>query len=413
MKRVVLLFLVVAVFSVQASWFGYDRGVAAARSGDSERATMLLSDELTATPDNPSLLYDAGVLAYKQHKYEQAGACFAKTVSSTRVDTLLHRQALFNSGNAYAGAKKLQEALNAYNQLLVLDPHNRHAVHNRDVVKKMLEQSQDQQQSQGNTQKQQQQDKQHNGSPQQKDNSQSSENGQQQKQQAGDKNSARGGQQQGQRGEGKSDNSQNGSQKNGSFDQQNKRGSDKNTSQGQHSEQQGQGSSEETHGKKQGAETNSRNQDNQKRDEKNGEQLDERDSYKERYSKRDNGTDRHHEEEAETDQAKQAGDVADNQEGDNQLRAQQHKSSPSQLPNSGVSRDNAPKGGHAHNSTIQPMKVGGKVQDSAKKGQKKQYAAWAEAMLDTVQRNDESLNKILVQRAVAGTLGGRDGECCW
>lgn len=66
----------------------------------------------------------------------------------------------YNRGNALARSGQLQQAINAYDQALKKDPHNKDASYNRDLVKKQLQQQQKpsnpQQQSSSKDQKQQQ-----------------------------------------------------------------------------------------------------------------------------------------------------------------------------------------------------------------------------------------------------------------
>jgi Ca-activated chloride channel family protein len=426
MKRLVVSLFLSLFLPVQASWFGYDRGIAAAHDGNSERAVKLLTDELTSYPENPELLYDSGVLASRQKSYEQAEAFFSKTIVFTASDSQLHRQALFNLGNACVGATKLHEALNAYNQLLELDPQHKKARHNRDVVKKMLEQ-QEQDQEQNGSQQDNKKDNQGNSKQQ------SSDKEQKQSQQDGNKNSSE--QQQGKQDDaGKQQNGQSqGNQQQNSGQQQSDKQHDGGDSQkeqqksgkqpsgaGQHKQQSSEKDS--ANNEQQTAEQKatdqqspdgtspdgtspdsaSRNQDNQKRDGKDSNQLDERDGYKERYGKRDNHTDGKDKQQSGSDKADDVKNNADDKEGGNDQRTQQHDDSPPRA-----------RGAHKDVTTTKTMKVGSKVQESAKKETKKQYAAWAESMLDAVQLNDEALNKVLVQRAVAGAMGGRDGECCW
>ena len=383
MKRILLSLFFCA--PAQAAWFGYDRAIGAARRGDSAQAALLLSDELTARPDNSSLLYDAGVLAYRQKNYAQAHAFFSKAVGATQTENPLHRQALFNLGNACVGEQKLREALDAYNQLLTIDPAHEKARHNRDKVKKMLElQSQDKNSDDNGQNDTSPKDKSQNDKNSQGNNQQQKTgNGTQQQnnQQAGDKDASDSKQQSG-------DQKDEGSQQQGNTSSQDKK------TKGQKSGE------KKTEGQKDGS---SGNHDNHKRDGKNNNQLDEHDRYKERYGER------HHDGEDEDEQGSGADmpdgmkDKTDTQKDGSEESIQQHDKSPSRASRETLKGD----------THLKSMNLAGKAQESSKKEPKKQYAAWAEAMLDAVQLNDESLNKVLVQRAVAGKLGGRDGECCW
>jgi hypothetical protein len=449
MKRLIVSLFLFMLLSVQASWFDYDRGIAAAHDGDDERAVKLLTDELTSYPEKPALLYDSGVLAARQKNYEQAEAFFLKAVRFSASDNQLHQQALFNLGNTYVATDKLHEALNTYNQLLALDSQNERARHNCDVVRKMLEQQAQNQEQDGSQQNNQERDN------SQQDNKKDSQGNSKQQQSQGD-------QQQGNKNS--SEQQQNGAQKDGAGKKQNgqsqgnqQQSSEQQESDKRHKNQQygnncsarGQGQQKNKQGsaeqqEKESAEQavqdkqktekdaayngqqsaeqkavdqqspdgtspdgtspdgTSRNQDNQKRDGKNSNQLDERDGYKERYSKWDSNADSKDKQQSGSDKSKGVKSEPDDKEGGNDQRTQQHDDSPSRA-----------RGAHKDGTTSKTMKVGSKVQESDQKKTKKQYAAWAESMLDAVQLNDEALNKVLVQRAVAGNLGGRDGECCW
>lgn len=61
--------------------------------------------------------------------------------------------ALYNKGNALAKSQRLEEALQAYNRSLELDPDNGDARHNKELVEKQLTQQQQKQQQQGENQK--------------------------------------------------------------------------------------------------------------------------------------------------------------------------------------------------------------------------------------------------------------------
>jgi Ca-activated chloride channel family protein len=431
MKRLVVGLFLSLFVPVQASWFGYDRGIVAARDGDDERAVKLLTDELTSYPENPALLYDNGLLAARQKNYAQAEAFFSKTVEYSAPEKQLHRQALFNLGNACVGADKLREALSAYNQLLALDQNHEKARHNYDVVKKMLEQQVQNQEQDGSRQNNQEQNnsQQDNKKANQGNSKQQQSQGDQQQQQQGSGKSGsdngqksqqqNSGQQQGQQESSKQqaagDKEQQQREKQESADQQKKQSSEQSSQDKQSSEKNDSSGEQSTEQKATDQQSSnsaspdgtspdgkSCNQDNQKRDGKDSNQLDERDSYKKRYGKRDSNTDGKDKQQSGADKSKNVKSEPDDKEGGNDQRTQQHDDSPSRARRT-----------HKDVTTTKSTKVGSKVQESAKKETKKQYAAWAESMLDAVQLNDEALNKVLVQRAVAGTMGGRDGECCW
>lgn len=83
--------------------------------------------------------------------------------------------AYYNRGNAYAHMNQLPQALQAYEQALKLDPHNKDAVHNRDLVKQALKKQQ-----KSDQQKQNQQDQNQQGKNQQSENKDKSQANKQQ-----------------------------------------------------------------------------------------------------------------------------------------------------------------------------------------------------------------------------------------
>ncbi|WKJ90743.1 VWA domain-containing protein [Methylomonas montana] len=103
---------------------------------------------------------------YKAGQYQQA----AETLKDTQ-----NAEGHYNRGNALAQAGQLQEALQAYQQALKLDPGHRDAQYNKDIVERKLKEQEQQQPPNNQQQDNQPQDQ------QQKDKTQSSE--QQQKQQ--------------------------------------------------------------------------------------------------------------------------------------------------------------------------------------------------------------------------------------
>jgi Ca-activated chloride channel homolog len=67
--------------------------------------------------------------------------------------------AYYNRGNAFAHMNQLPQALQAYEQALKVDPNNKDAAHNRDLVKKALKEQQNKDQQKQNQQNKDQQNK--------------------------------------------------------------------------------------------------------------------------------------------------------------------------------------------------------------------------------------------------------------
>jgi len=110
---------------------------------------------------------------YKAGEYEQA---------SESLDGINTPDALYNKGNALARAGKLPDALQSYDEALKMNPANKDAEYNRELVEKQLEQQQkqDQQQQESDENQEQSEDK-------QQDQSQDNSSEQQQEQGSQDK----------------------------------------------------------------------------------------------------------------------------------------------------------------------------------------------------------------------------------
>jgi Ca-activated chloride channel homolog len=155
--------------SVSVCFFSYDRAALAAQNNAFDDAKSMITALLVDHPDKPDLLYDAGVLSYKTKDYDQAAAYFQHAAEHSESDPALKERAYFNEGNTYVAQRKLAAALEAYEQALHINPANERTIHNRDIVKKMLEQQEKQEQQ--DKQKQEQKKEQENEQSSQQDHS--------------------------------------------------------------------------------------------------------------------------------------------------------------------------------------------------------------------------------------------------
>lgn len=167
------------------------------KAGEYEQAGQFYQEALQKNPEDPVLHFNMGDTAYRKNEYEHAAAEFDKALKTD--DLSLQAISYFNRGNAQfflgAGTEKTdtehtiklwQQALESYQASLSLQPDDKEAAHNRDVVQKKLEQLQKQEKEKGkkeknnqdkeNRQKQENKDKKENEKQeQQKDGKQSSE----------------------------------------------------------------------------------------------------------------------------------------------------------------------------------------------------------------------------------------------
>lgn len=139
------MLLLSAVFQLLP--FKYDSAAYSAQNGQWKDVHEKLNSLLVDSPESADLLYDAGVASHNLENFPQAQAYFMRAAEHAHENDLKCR-AYYNAGNAYVPDKKLKEALECYDQALVLDQDNEYIKHNRDVVARMLEEQQKQEQEQ-------------------------------------------------------------------------------------------------------------------------------------------------------------------------------------------------------------------------------------------------------------------------
>jgi len=141
-----LLIFSVTSFIIKAGFFGYDRAISQAQQGNLQGAQEKLKKLVVENPDAPDLLYDLGVVSFKNKEFDKAAAYFQEASESDKAPEKLKEQALLNLGNTNVKLEKLEEAIKNYEEVLKINPKNGRANCNLEIVKKMLQkQKQDQQ----------------------------------------------------------------------------------------------------------------------------------------------------------------------------------------------------------------------------------------------------------------------------
>ena len=125
-----------------------NRGVEAYGRGDYKGAIEQFQSQLQRQPNSPALHFNLGSAAYQAGSYDQALEAFSKAVTSPEPG--LRASAEYNLGNTLyqrgaaqkEKAPKLQEwknSLQHYDEALKVQPKNADAEHNRDLVRRMIE----------------------------------------------------------------------------------------------------------------------------------------------------------------------------------------------------------------------------------------------------------------------------------
>jgi len=134
-------------------------GTSAYEAGNYEEALGDFQTRLEKSPDSPKLQFNAGAAAYKLNKHSEAVDFFAKALASGSPEPDFLNSATYNLANALVrkgeSAEKNEEkkadwknAISHYETVLKSDPKNKKAEENRDIVKKLLEDLEKQEQEQ-------------------------------------------------------------------------------------------------------------------------------------------------------------------------------------------------------------------------------------------------------------------------
>ena len=157
--HIILVALLVLCNPCCGEWFAYDRAIADAQRQDYNAALKRLNTSIADDPDNPSLLYDAGVVSYRSGDYKQAQDYFKRAAQIKNNKTSLQKQAYFNLGNACCVLKEYKDAVDANEQSLKLDPHDERVQHNLKKARELLEAQKREQEQEKKNQQQKQQEK--------------------------------------------------------------------------------------------------------------------------------------------------------------------------------------------------------------------------------------------------------------
>ena len=171
MRILFILLLCISNFC-NGEWFNYDKAIYDAQHENWDSSLQRLNSNLIEHPDDPSLLYDAGVVSYRSDNFKQAQDYFKRASQSPLIEKPLQKQSFFNLGNAYCALEEYKQAVSAYEDALRLDPNDERVQHNLKKARELLAAQQKKNEEQKKQDQQQEQNKQ---KEQQDQNSESSE----------------------------------------------------------------------------------------------------------------------------------------------------------------------------------------------------------------------------------------------
>ena len=138
--------------------FSQDRGKAAFDNGNYDDARLYYENILRSRDNDDAAKYGLGVSAYKQNDIE--GALSALKEITNTDDKNLSSKSYYNLANILRESGEMEESLKYYKKSILLNPMDKDAKINFELLKQILDQQQDQQQQDQQQKDQQQQDQQ-------------------------------------------------------------------------------------------------------------------------------------------------------------------------------------------------------------------------------------------------------------
>ena len=147
MKTLRILLLATAALALQAcNTSGFDwrdpvsrkveRGNEHMAEGRTAEALNAYRDAQIDAPEDPRIHYNIGNALYRERKYDEAMQSYSN--SQIVPDEQLRSRAAYNQGNVWFRQNRLDRAAESYQRALELDPTDRDAKFNLELVQKML-----------------------------------------------------------------------------------------------------------------------------------------------------------------------------------------------------------------------------------------------------------------------------------
>ena len=161
--------------------FSQDKGKTAYENGNYNDARLYYENILRSRENDNAAKYGLGVSAYKQNDIEGALSALKETTNTD--DKVLASKSYYNLANILRESGEMEESLEYYKKSIVLNPEDKDAKINYELLKQTLKQQQDQQQQDQQQDQHKQQQDQQQQDQQQQDQQQQQQDQQQQQQQ--------------------------------------------------------------------------------------------------------------------------------------------------------------------------------------------------------------------------------------
>ncbi len=110
-----------------------------------QQVQQLFENKVTENPQDARSLFSAGVAAFKQKDLDRAHSLFSR---AAELNDSIAEKSLFNVGNIEMINKKYQEAVDAYEGVLKINPENQRARERLELARQMLQQPPEEDKSQ-------------------------------------------------------------------------------------------------------------------------------------------------------------------------------------------------------------------------------------------------------------------------
>ena len=124
--------------------FSQDKGKTAYENGNYNDARLYYENILRSRENDNAAKYGLGVSAYKQNDIEGALSALKETTNTD--DKVLASKSYYNLANILRESGEMEESLEYYKKSIVLNPEDKDAKINYELLKQTLKQQQDQQQ---------------------------------------------------------------------------------------------------------------------------------------------------------------------------------------------------------------------------------------------------------------------------
>ena len=139
------MFKFIVLFVSMQFYYSQDKGLSLFEKKDYQQSLEYYLNVLNVRENDISAKFGAGISAFKNQDIE-TGMKFLQEVSNSRDETLSSR-AHFNLANIYKDENKLEESLYHYKKAIELNSTDRDSKINYELLKKMLEQEDQESQS--------------------------------------------------------------------------------------------------------------------------------------------------------------------------------------------------------------------------------------------------------------------------